>query len=815
MLNAYLSSKNRWFSLALLTVLSCTAIGRTPREMMAADRQNWPKEISSGDSRITVYEPQVEAFKGDQLRLRAAFSVAKEDEPAPVFGSLWIDAMLNIDAGRRTATAVKVYLNQIRFPSAGAADVALVRQAVEADIPRWNLSYSMDELHAELKALEERRALAQGLKAEIPNIIFRNRAAVLLTIEGEPAWTIVDGTPYRRLTNSPFFMIQDSQNGKCHLHLPPYWWIADAPMGPWQAADAAPGAIEALWAREPKPALPPSEPGQEATPRPEVIPVTEPSELIWTDGEAQFAPIEGTNLLYVKNTESDVFLEIDTQMTYVLLSGRWYRTPAQRTAWEFVPGDRLPADFTRIPLSSEKQHVLACVPGTAQAKAAVLDAEIPQTEAVKPGPAPELRASYDGNPQFAPVSGAPVEYAVNTPYSIFCVNRRYYWCNEGIWYDSDVAVGPWYVCTYVPSAIYLIPPSCPYYYVTYCRIFSVSPRAIYFGYYPGYRGCYVWGGSIVYGTGWRYRCWSGSVYYPRPVTWGVGVRYSPSYSTWSYRWGGGGTCAWTGLRRPSTWRAPAVCVDAGGRWGGTGYRTGSVGVYRTASVTAPVSVRRSDTLYTRQPERLVRPIAPEPRRPDPGPRATPVPPNRGDRPSRPNEDTPAPPRRDPNPGTPVPPAPPRREDRETPRPPTPRTPSPELPGRDDRESPPTPPRRDNREAPRTPPPTPPPPPRRDDREAPPPPPQRDNREAPRTPPPAPPPPPREHREPPRQPPPPPPREHREPPRQPPPPPPREHREPPRQPPPPPQREYRDPPRQPPPERREAPRDPPRSPDRRR
>ena len=64
-------------------------------------------------------------------------------------------------------------------------------------------------------------------------------------------------------------------------------------------------------------------------------------------------------------------------------------------------------------------------------------------------------------------------------------------------------------------------------------------RGYYRGYYPGYRGCYAWRGTVVFGTGWRYRCWSGRVWYPRPVTWGVGVRYNALSCNWSLRLGGG------------------------------------------------------------------------------------------------------------------------------------------------------------------------------------------------------------------------------------------------------------------------------------
>ncbi len=57
---------------------------------------------------------------------------------------------------------------------------------------------------------------------------------------------------------------------------------------------------------------------------PQVIVATQPTELIETTGPAEYAPVEGTDLLYVSNTDSDVFMDIDTQSLYVLLAGRWF-----------------------------------------------------------------------------------------------------------------------------------------------------------------------------------------------------------------------------------------------------------------------------------------------------------------------------------------------------------------------------------------------------------------------------------------------------------------------------------------------------------
>jgi hypothetical protein len=58
-------------------------------------------------------------------------------------------------------------------------------------------------------------------------------------------------------------------------------------------------------------------------------------------------------------------------------------------------------------------------------------------------------------------------------------------------------------------------------------------------------GCYVYGPTVIYGTGYYYRPWYGAYYYPRPVTYGFGVHYNP-YTGWSLSFGMtfGGPNAW-------------------------------------------------------------------------------------------------------------------------------------------------------------------------------------------------------------------------------------------------------------------------------
>ena len=99
---------------------------------------------------------------------------------------------------------------------------------------------------------------------------------------------------------------------------------------------------------------------------------------------------------------------------------------------------------------------------------------------------------------------------------------------------SDSPNGPWQLAREVPDAIYAIPPSSPVYNATYVRVYDTEPNAVWYGYTMGYLSGYLAWGTYVYGTGWNYPpywySWPGyayPIYYPRPVTWGIGAYYNP------------------------------------------------------------------------------------------------------------------------------------------------------------------------------------------------------------------------------------------------------------------------------------------------
>ena len=128
------------------------------------------------------------------------------------------------------------------------------------------------------------------------------------------------------------------------------------------------------------------------------------------------------------------------------------------------------------------------------------------------------------------IAGAVAGFVVAVVVRRFEMEGPLYWivgsllaaaCSEAVWFVSSSPTGPWVVADTVPAVIYTIPPSSPLHYVTYVRVYGYTPQVVYTGYTPGYLGTVVNPyGTVVYGTGYAYTPWVGSVWYPAPYTYG-------------------------------------------------------------------------------------------------------------------------------------------------------------------------------------------------------------------------------------------------------------------------------------------------------
>lgn len=572
-----------------------------------AGAADWPREVRSGDATIVLYQPQVDSLEGIEAKARIAVSIKRPGRP-PEFGALWVATTLDVDRDEDSARIQTLVIERARFPDASEQEVRELTALIERAAPNWELGFSLSELRAGLEA--DSGSDTADFRNTPPTIIYRNRPAILVTIDGEPRLQGIAGTPYQRVINSPFPIVFDAATRDYWLFGSEVWFTTGKlPGGRWTARNSAPEGIAGLFARTADDA--PLDPGAgvpaAALRKAEIIVTTEPAELISTDGEPQYRPLVGDDLLYVTNTDSDLFLEVATKQYYVVLSGRWFRALSLAGPWSYVEPARVPKAFAAVPRKSDKADVLAHVPDTEEAKDAIMDAMIPQTSAVLRREA-NFSVTYDGTPSFEQIPGTSLLYARNTTAQVLKVRDRYYAVDQGIWYVSDSAWGPWAVADSRPEEVARIPPSSPAYNVKYVYIYDYTPEVVYVGYLPGYTWAFPYRGALVYGTGYYYSPWLGPAgYYPRPRTWGFDMHYSP-WSGWGY--GMSWSAGW--LRFSSGW---------GGGWGGwrhgyrpgyrdgywDGYNTGFWSGQHTGGWFGPGGYRPPHHHYSPEPRRGFRP----------------------------------------------------------------------------------------------------------------------------------------------------------------------------------------------------------------
>jgi hypothetical protein len=277
-------------------------------------------------------------------------------------------------------------------------------------------------------------------------------------------------------------------------------------------------------------------PGKTITAAPAVFVATQPAELIVTQGDPSFSSIPGTQLYRVVDTDSVLFSYAGDANFYYLVAGRWFRASQLSGPWAAASKD-LPADFANIPSDDPSAFVKASVPGTREAKDAVLLASVPMTTVVNVTNAP-VQVTYSGAPRFQAIQGTTVQYAVNSPYSVFLVDGGYYCCDQGVWFSGAAPDGPWSLCTSVPPAIYTIPPSSPQYNVTYVTVQDSSPTTVTYAQTAGYSGEYVApSGVLMFGEGMPVGAAvagnDGYYYPPYPAYYSYG-----SGATYAYAYGG-------------------------------------------------------------------------------------------------------------------------------------------------------------------------------------------------------------------------------------------------------------------------------------
>jgi hypothetical protein len=574
----------------------------------------WPRAVSLKSGSVVWYQPQVESWIGQkQIVAWSAVSYQPVGAKEPALGTIKIEGPTRVALDDRVVT-LDLKITEFNFKTLPPDQVKALVADVQA-LPQNERVLDLDRLLAYTADSTLQVKNIEGVKADPPKVFWSAAPAALLNLDGEAIWSPIKEVDLRYAVNTNWDLFEHAPSKKYYLRYNESWLEADAVTGPWKAVGKLPDSFSKLpsdanW-NDVKAAVPGKKLSSKATPK--MFVTTEPAELIVLDDKISYLKVEGApTLLWVNNTDADLFRMGIAGDFYYLVAGRWFKASSLDGPWTFTTPS-LPEDFKRIPVEHPRSRVLASVPGTPQATEAVLLASIPRTARVnrKEVKAPEVL--YQGDPMFKAIEGSKgVQQAVNTDKDIVKSGDLYYMCFQGVWFMSRSATGPWEVATTVPSEIYSIPTSSPVHHVTYVTVEEDDDDEwVTFAYVAAYTGVMVGWGCAVWGSGWYYPpyYYGGGfypIYYPYPHTYGMGAWYNPHTGAYGRGvaaygpYGGVGMAASYNPRTGTYARGAAAYGPYGSRAYGEAYnpRTGAYGQTRQGSNVygnwGSTAVRRGD-----------------------------------------------------------------------------------------------------------------------------------------------------------------------------------------------------------------------------
>jgi hypothetical protein len=559
----------------------------------------WPRTYTTASQgRVTVFEPQIASWSNQkELVAYAAASYQSKGAAAtakPAVGSLKLEAESSVSLSERLVNFANLRITESNFPTVPKDQLREIVAEITKAIPEDDRVIALDSVLAFVDKSTIVPTDVPGLKADPPVIFFSNTPAVVVNFDGDPIWSPIEKNDLKFAVNTNWDVFQH-ETKTFFLRYNDSWLSAPAVTGPWTATGKLPPSFSSLPADPNYADVKKAVPGKSlpTNQRPKVNVSLVPAELILLRGAPTYLLVTGTqDLLWVSNTESDVFRLGKTGPIYYLVAGRWFSAPDFTGPWTFAT-PKLPEDFKKIPLEHERSRVLASVPGTDQAIEAILISQIPQTARVDRTKIEAPAVSYNGAPEFTAIEGTSLQRAVNTDKDVIQFGADFYYCNQGVWFTSKAAAGPWQVATTIPAEIYKIPASSPSHHVTYVVVEADdnnNDEWVTFAYVAGYTGLMIGWGCAVWGSGWYYPPYAyGGIYYPHFGGYGYSAHYNP----------------WTGsYGRSAVAYGPYGGVGAGARYNprsGT-YSRGAVawGPYGASGVAEAYNPRTGAYGQTRQ-----------------------------------------------------------------------------------------------------------------------------------------------------------------------------------------------------------------------
>lgn len=187
---------------------------------------------------------------------------------------------------------------------------------------------------------------------------------------------------------------------------------------------------------------------------PQIFTSTGEAMLLLVDGEPVRAPLEGTGLEFVVNTNWNLFFDPATTAYFLLADKTWLTAAAFDGEWKLATN--LPAGFSKMPKDASWDAVRKATPPKV-AKGMKVPKVIYSAQ-------PAELIAFKGTPVFEKIAGTRLLWAKNTESWVFqdSQDQQMYFLVSGRWFRSAKLEGPWtYAGNDLPKDFEIIPTDHP------------------------------------------------------------------------------------------------------------------------------------------------------------------------------------------------------------------------------------------------------------------------------------------------------------------------------------------------------------------
>ena len=200
----------------------------------------------------------------------------------------------------------------------------------------------------------------------MPEIIVSHKPAELVLLLGDPLFTLIPHVKLMTVANTISDLFFHPRSGKYYLLISGRWFVAEDVDGKWEPAfgslpeefaqiprEHARGHVRWCVAGTPEAA---EAAARAALPERALLSRRVSASVRYEGKDIRTAPLEGTEVRHVTNTEDDVL--VVGGVYYACVRGAWFRSKNGESPWDHV--ESLPDDLLPVPESTGFWHVNVC-----------------------------------------------------------------------------------------------------------------------------------------------------------------------------------------------------------------------------------------------------------------------------------------------------------------------------------------------------------------------------------------------------------------------------------------------------------------------